>query len=362
MKTRLRPGFREAGGGGVSAAETGGCRNPCGFVCTGTQQPGVPVLPSDRGNGTEEPKHRNVRKHDRIRRERNVRLNPVFEKEMKRNSRSSRISWIIFVCNLLLAVVAFVCYFGESSQLGYLAPVSYSVPMNCYILMTYLLFILVVLSVPAVAGGSISLEREKKTLDVLLTTNLNPWRIITGKLEASLGVVLILTVSALPVLSLVVVFGGIGLGGLLLMAGGLLLTGIFVGSIGIFCSVVFKRTTLATVLSYVIVVFLVVGICACTGLAYYAGLLQQEMTAAYQQIDVGGVIYLLLFNPFTSFAGIISRQLGNGREMEQLCYLLGNYGQNPLIHYLPEASAVLQLLISAVLLVTAGRKLNPLNK
>lgn len=268
-----------------------------------------------------------------------MRLNPVFEKEMKRNSRSSRISWIIFVCNLLLAVVAFVCYFGESSQLGYLAPVSYSVPMNCYILMTYLLFILVVLSVPAVAGGSISLEREKKTLDVLLTTNLNPWRIITGKLEASLGVVLILTVSALPVLSLVVVFGGIGLGGLLLMAGGLLLTGIFVGSIGIFCSVVFKRTTLATVLSYVIVVFLVVGICACTGLAY-----------------------LLLFNPFTSFAGIISRQLGNGREMEQLCYLLGNYGQNPLIHYLPEASAVLQLLISAVLLVTAGRKLNPLNK
>ena len=132
---------------------------------------------------------------------------------MKRNSRSSRISWIIFVCNLLLAVVAFVCYFGESSQLGYLAPVSYSVPMNCYILMTYLLFILVVLSVPAVAGGSISLEREKKTLDVLLTTNLNPWRIITGKLEASLGVVLILTVSALPVLSLVVVFGGIGLAG-----------------------------------------------------------------------------------------------------------------------------------------------------
>ena len=251
-----------------------------------------------------------------------MRLNPVFEKEMKRNSRSSRISWIIFVCNLLLAVVAFVCYFGESSQLGYLAPVSYSVPMNCYILMTYLLFILVVLSVPAVAGGSISLEREKKTLDVLLTTNLNPWRIITGKLEASLGVVLILTVSALPVLSLVVVFGGIGLGGLLLMAGGLLLTGIFVGSIGIFCSVVFKRTTLATVLSYVIVVFLVVGICACTGLAYYAGLLQQEMTAAYQQIDVGGVIYLLLFNPFTSFAGIISRQLGNGREMEQLCYCL----------------------------------------
>ena len=146
-----------------------------------------------------------------------MRLNPVFEKEMKRNSRSSRISWIIFVCNLLLAVVAFVCYFGESSQLGYLAPVSYSVPMNCYILMTYLLFILVVLSVPAVAGGSISLEREKKTLDVLLTTNLNPWRIITGKLEASLGVVLILTVSALPVLSLVVVFGGIGLHGACLL-------------------------------------------------------------------------------------------------------------------------------------------------
>ncbi len=290
-----------------------------------------------------------------------MRLNPVFEKEMKRNSRSGRISWIIFVCNLLLALVAFICYFGESSQLGYLAPASYSVPINCYILMTYLLFILVVLSVPAVAGGSISLEREKKTLDVLLTTNLNPWRIITGKLEASLGVVFILTVSALPVLSLVVVFGGVGLGGLLLMAGGLLLTGIFTGSIGIFCSVFFRRTTLATVLSYVIVVFLVVGTCACTGLAYYASMLQMQ-SAVVENINVGGAIYLLLLNPFTTFAGLISRLLGNGRELEQLCNLLGDYGQNPLIHYLPEASGILQLLLSALLLILAGRKLNPLNK
>lgn len=45
------------------------------------------------------------------------------------------------------------------------------------------------------------------------------------------------------------------------------------------------------------------------GLAYYAGLLQQEMTAAYQQIDVGGVIYLLLFNPFT-VAGSSAASLG----------------------------------------------------
>ncbi len=291
-----------------------------------------------------------------------MRLNPVFEKEMKRNSRTGRISWIIFVCNLLLALVAFVCYFGESSQLGYLAPTSYSVPIHCYILMTYLLFLLVVLSIPAVAGGSISLEREKKTLDVLLTTNLNPWRIITGKLEASLGVVFILTVSALPVLSLVMVFGGVGLGGLLAMAGGLLLTGIFIGSIGIFCSVVFKRTTLATVLTYVITVFLVVGTCACMGLAYYASMLQAQTTMLYDNINVGGAVYLLLLNPFTTFVGIISRQLGNGRELEQLCNLLGDYGQNPLIHYLPEVSGVLQMLLSVVLLCLAGRKLNPFNK
>lgn len=63
------------------------------------------------------------------------------------------ISWIILsdkVCNLLLAVVAFVCYFGRNSQLGYLAR-SLQRSMNCHTLMTYLLFILVVLSVPAVA-------------------------------------------------------------------------------------------------------------------------------------------------------------------------------------------------------------------
>lgn len=291
-----------------------------------------------------------------------MRLNPVFEKEMKRNARSGRISWIMFVCNLLLAMVAFVCYFGESSHLGYLAPTSYSVPINCYILMTYLLFLLVILSVPAIAGGSISLEREKKTLDVLLTTNLNPWKIITGKLQASLGIVFMLTVSALPVLALVTVFGGVGIGGLLMMAAGLLLTGVFTGSIGIFCSTVCKRTTMATVLTYVIVVFLTVGTCACIGLACYANVLNMQSSDFYQSVNAGGSIYLLLLNPFTTFAGMIGRQLGNGREMEQLCNLLGDYGKNPLIHYLPEASGILQLFLSAFFLLAAGKKLNPLNR
>ncbi len=97
-----------------------------------------------------------------------MRLNPVFEKEMKRNSRSGRISWIIFVCNLLLALVAFICYFSESGQLGYLAPTSYSVPINCYILMTYLLFLLVVLSIPAVAN-QLHIEVIVKILDFITT-------------------------------------------------------------------------------------------------------------------------------------------------------------------------------------------------
>ena len=78
--------------------------------------------------------------------------NPVFEKEIKRNTRSIRISWIVFGCNLLLGAIALICFFGESSVRGYMTPLSYTMPMRCYMMMAYLLFFLLLLTVPVIAG------------------------------------------------------------------------------------------------------------------------------------------------------------------------------------------------------------------
>ncbi|MDY2937153.1 MAG: ABC transporter permease [Fusicatenibacter sp.] len=289
-------------------------------------------------------------------------INPVFEKELKRNSRSIKISWIIFGCNLILSMIAFACFFGESRIVGYLTPSSYSMPMRCYVIMAYAMFFLIILAVPAIAGGSISLEREKKTLDVLLTTNLNPWKIITGKLEASLGMMFIMAISTLPIISLIMVFGGIEYIDMLYLIANLLVVGIYVGSIGIFCSVVFKKTTLATVMSYVIVLLLVGGTIAAVVLSYYICNLHAMEAFYYQPVDIESMIYILLINPFLSFAGMICSQLGTGHEMAEICSYLGDYSNNPIIHHFPEAAMAIQLMLSGIFLLLAGYQINPLNK
>lgn len=291
-----------------------------------------------------------------------MKINPVFEVEIKKNTRTVRISWIITVCNLLLGAIALICFFGESSVDGYMMPKSYTMPMRCYMMMAYLLFFLLLLTIPVIAGASVSMEREKRTLDLLMTTKLNPWRIIVGKLEASLGIIFVIAFSAMPALALIMVFGGIGLLDLFALVLILLVFGVFIGSIGIFCSVIFRKTTVATLMAYVFVLAFVVGTIAVVALIYYLQLLQGQGAAETAQPDVGGAIYLFLLNPFLTFSGLLSQQIGSGQELVMLCNLFGDYSDGFMVRHMIPAGVAVQLGMAAVFLTAAGKNLNPLNR
>ena len=62
---------------------------------------------------------------------------------------------------------------------------------------------------PALTAGSVSGERERQTLDLMLTTTMKPEDIIIGKLSASFGTMFILIVSSFPLLAVSFVYGGI---------------------------------------------------------------------------------------------------------------------------------------------------------
>ena len=49
-----------------------------------------------------------------------IKLNPVLENEMKRNMRSIKGSWVIFIVNVILTVVALLTYFGTVGQQDFL--------------------------------------------------------------------------------------------------------------------------------------------------------------------------------------------------------------------------------------------------
>lgn len=289
-------------------------------------------------------------------------VNPVFEKEIKRHTRSIKISWIVCASNLVLGMIALTCFFGESSALGYMRASSYTMPVRCYMMMAYALFAMILIAVPAIAGGSISLEREQKTLDVLLTTNLNPWKIIYGKLESALSIVFLLTFSAFPAIALVFAFGGIQFIDLFFLLVILLLTGIYLGSLGICCSVIFKKTTIATVMSYVFMLLFLAGTIVAAGMGFYVSKIQGTGQAMASAPSAGAFIYLLLLNPLVSFVGLLSQQVGNGHEIVTICNQFGNYHQDFVVNHIVVFSVAAQLGLSLIFLVIAGRKINPLHK
>ena len=159
-------------------------------------------------------------------------------------------------------------------------------------------------------------------------------------------------------LSLIFVLGGVSILDLIRLTVSLFISGIYIGSIGIFCSTVSKSTTKAAISSYISVAFLTFGTIAMTKLIYFLLSVRAEQLEVYQKPDIGPMINILLFNPLVSYFGILSQQVGNGYELVVLCNTMGDFSNDFTVIHMLGISVVMQLLVSCLLLYLAGRKLN----
>jgi ABC-type transport system involved in multi-copper enzyme maturation permease subunit len=122
--------------------------------------------------------------------------------------------------------------------------------------------LLVLVLAPAFTTGAISLEREKQTIDMLVTTPLSTLGMVIGKLFSALSYVFLLIIASLPLASLVFVFGGVGPEDLIRGYGFLFALAFGMGAIGLFVSALVKRTQTATVVTFVLVLVLSIGTAA----------------------------------------------------------------------------------------------------
>ena len=188
-----------------------------------------------------------------------MKINPILKKELTIGSRSIKMPVAIFFYDLILALCSFVILLivriealdGRNldlKALGYVYP----------ILMCVQAVILYVV-IPVITASSVSGERERQTLDIMLTTPVKPIQIIAGKLATAITQVFLFVFSSLPMISLAFLFGGIGWVNLIYMLGVMLVISIFAGSIGIFCSSVFKKTLPSIIVTLVIELAFVFG-------------------------------------------------------------------------------------------------------
>jgi ABC-type transport system involved in multi-copper enzyme maturation permease subunit len=117
----------------------------------------------------------------------------------------------------------------------------------------------VALVVPGLVGPTISGERERQTLDLLLVTPLGPVRIVLGKLVAALAFVVLLVIACLPLFSVAFLLGGVGVGDVLEAIVFTLVGAITIGSLSMLVSVLLRRVSSATVVSYLVMLGLTIG-------------------------------------------------------------------------------------------------------
>ena len=181
--------------------------------------------------------------------------NPLISKELRERFRSKRSIWILF---------SYLMVFG-AVLLGYLTIMEKTSTFflgegdDLFFAMSALHYALICFIAPALAAGTISGERERQTLNILLTTKLSPRRIILSKLVTSLSFMFLLIMASLPLYSFVFLYGGVSPSQIFSIILFFAINILFFGSLGIFCSTWVKRTGVSTIIAYGIAFFFVVG-------------------------------------------------------------------------------------------------------
>ena len=146
-----------------------------------------------------------------------MKTNPVYKRECMVSARSFKLALVLLVFNGILALVALLNMYSALAQVRLTAEVQYTGFLDLYMFVASLEFLMLILIMPAMTAGSISGERERQTLDLMLTTCMTPADIVLGKLEAALGTMFLMVVSSLPILAMVFVYGGVTASDLLLL-------------------------------------------------------------------------------------------------------------------------------------------------
>jgi hypothetical protein len=115
---------------------------------------------------------------------------------------------------------------------------------------------------PVFSAGSMTSERERETLDLLLTTVISPWQILWGKLIAGLRVSSVLTmflVWPIALAALLVPVYWKNFGAVAAYLGIILLTCLSTAVTALFCSALFRKTAVSMITAYAVIATLFFG-------------------------------------------------------------------------------------------------------
>jgi hypothetical protein len=223
--------------------------------------------------------------------------NPVYDKEIRSEifSQGTLMLRLVIQVSMLLAIpfMAVCLYIWPQYAAWYI----------CYVITFNMLV------GPVFSAGSVTSERERETLDLLLTTVITPWQILWGKLLAGLRVSSVLTLFLVWPVLLACIMVSLYWTNLLSVVAYLvivLITCLTTAMLALFCSVLFRKTAHAMMTTYLIIIVL---FCAPLAVRYFAITFFAEHPAVARIEDAG------FTSPFAAaFAVPLDMDVGEDRQ------------------------------------------------
>jgi len=183
-----------------------------------------------------------------------LRLNPcVAIHELRLRMRGGRAFWVLFAyatiaAGTFLLAMWLAVWMSDQSSAGGAPRLNFGRIILSVVTYTQLVLLLLVL--PAYSAGSITMEREKRTLDMLRATLLTASDVVSGKFLVVLGLGLILLLTSLPIGAWSLLLGGVAPEEVFYLYTYLFALGALATALGMFYSTLLGRSVGAMVATY----------------------------------------------------------------------------------------------------------------
>lgn len=282
-----------------------------------------------------------------------MQINPILIKDMKIRARLVKVPIFVMAYNALLVLVAIVMLGTSSNAFGSTGRQDYRMMNEFFAGVGTIQCAIVILISLIVAAGGYAGEQEHGTLDILLMTPVRTIEVVNGKISAAVLTAFLFTFSSLPVIALGTIYGGTDIWDICYLECVLLILSVTASCIGMLCSCIIRKSSVAVAFSLVLEVGMIIGPFMLFDFLGGFCVDQYQFGTVIGMYSIAAVLFFS-FNPIIFVIRFYDRIMGTNYLMNLFDYKYGVGEETKLYsimqEYFPEFSVVMQLFLCGILI------------
>lgn len=299
-----------------------------------------------------------------------MRLNPILNKELTIGARSIKMSIHLMIYNLIMGAIAIVTMMMLENDSRY-GGADYQTLMALFPILATVQCFIILFMIPILTASSIAGERERQTLDVMLTTPVRPMSIVLGKVMSAMAQVLMYVVSSVPIMSLAFIIGGMPWSYVFGFIAMVIYASFYVGAVGVYCSAKRKKTITSVISSFIIIGVVMIATCVIFFVSasiklrnFYTYNAPAGSTTAMSNWNFGLTPLWMLLNPAVPVANYVVKAYFGYSIADLGVQYKSNLStvMYALTQHWNVVAVIVNLLVALLFCRLAARKINPLRK